>query len=71
MEGLEEQARCYRAFVRVWQGTPYLRGTYFWNWFGYGGPRSREYTPRGKPSARVICCWYGAKGTCPEQFGMP
>lgn len=69
--GLEEQARCYRAFVRVWQGASYLKGTYFWNWFGYGGPRSREYTPRGKPAAGVICRWYGAaKGECPDQFGM-
>ena len=70
--GLEEQARCYRAFIRVWQGTSYLHGTYFWNWFGYGGPRSREYSPRGKPAAKVICGWYGAAGeACPDQFGNP
>ena len=69
--GLEEQARCYRAFVRVWDGVKYLRGVYFWNWFGYGGPLSREYTPRGKPAARVICGWYGAaSGRCPGQHGM-
>jgi len=69
--GLEVQARCYRAFVRVWGGVSYLRGAYIWNWFGYGGPSSREYTPRGKPAARVICGWYGAAaGQCPTRFGL-
>ncbi len=69
---LEEQALCYQAFMRVWRGTSYLRGVYFWTWFGWGGPRSREYTPRGKPAARVICQWFGAaKGACPSAWGMP
>jgi len=67
---LEEQADCYRAFVRVWDGVPYLRGVYFWNWFGWGGPRSREYAPRGKPAARVMCEWFGAK-SCPATYGQP
>lgn len=69
---LEEQADCYRAFVRVWDGVPYLRGVYFWNWFGWGGPHSREYAPRGKPAAEVICRWFGVAGrACPRVHGQP
>ena len=69
---LKEQATCYKAFVRVWRKASYLRGVYFWNWFGWGGPRSGEYCPRGKPAAREICRWFGAaKGRCPTGWGMP
>jgi len=75
---LREQADCYEAFVRVFRdaATPrlgsYLRGVYFWNWFGWGGAKSREYCPRGKPAAEVICRWYGAKpGACPRAHGQP
>ena len=65
---LEEQRRCYQAFVRAWDGADELQGVYFWNWYGWGGPNSREYTPRGKPAALEICRWYG--GTrCPTRFG--
>lgn len=67
--GLDEQARCYQAFTRVWDQVPYLDGVFFWTWFGYGGPKSREYTPRGKPAAKVLCGWYGGK-TCPTRFGL-
>jgi hypothetical protein len=50
---LEEQRRCYEAFRRVWQDAApeVLGGVYFWNWYGWGGPTSRGYTPRGKPAA--------------------
>jgi hypothetical protein len=69
---LQEQADCYRAFIRAWSGARYLEGVYFWNWFGFGGPRSREYCPRGKPAAHVICAWYGAAGgDCPRAWGAP
>jgi hypothetical protein len=69
---LEEQRRDLEAFFRAWQLAPFLRGVYVWNWYGWGGPRSREYTPRGKPAARVICRWFGAKpGACPTAWGMP
>jgi hypothetical protein len=67
-----EQADCYRAFIRVFHDASYLRGVYFWNWFGWGGPGSREYSPRGKPAAGVICGWFGApKDRCPAAWGMP
>ncbi|MCP4606724.1 MAG: hypothetical protein GY847_40485 [Proteobacteria bacterium] len=55
---LEIQRRCYEAFCRVWNGEPRLSGVYFWNWFGWGGPKSKEYTPRGKPAAKEIAKWY-------------
>jgi hypothetical protein len=51
---LEEQRRCYRAFTEVWAGASSLGGVFFWNWYGWGGPRSRGYTPRGKPAAAEI-----------------
>jgi hypothetical protein len=55
---LDEQRRCYEAFRRVWDDEPRLSGAYFWNWFGWGGPTSKEYTPRGKPAAQEIATWY-------------
>ncbi len=49
---LEEQRRAYQAFRRVWQDAPpdAFAGVYFWNWYGWGGPTSRGYTPRNKPA---------------------
>ncbi len=53
---LDEQTRCYRAFATAWQDAPatVLGGIYFWNWYGWGGPHSGGYTPRGKPAADVV-----------------
>ena len=59
---LEQQRRCYEAFWRVWNGEPRLAGVYFWNWFGWGGADSKEYTPRGKPAAKEVARWYGGPG---------
>jgi hypothetical protein len=56
---LDLQRRCYEAFRRVWDGEERLAGAYFWNWFGWGGPKSKEYTPRSKPAAREVGAWYG------------
>lgn len=55
---LEEQRRAYEAFVRAWANSPMLQGVYFWNWFGFGGPKDTNYTPRGKPAADIIRKWY-------------
>lgn len=57
---LEEQRIAYEAFVRAWDGVSFLRGAYWWNWFGWGGPKDTGYTPRGKPAARVIERWFAA-----------
>lgn len=57
---LDLQRRCYESFRRVWDGEDRLAGAYFWNWFGWGGPTSKEYTPRAKPAALEVGAWYGA-----------
>lgn len=58
----EEQRRAYQAFVEVWGGSQILRGVYFWNWFGFGGPEDTGYTPRKKPASRVVQDWYREVG---------
>jgi hypothetical protein len=61
---LEEQRRGFEAFRRVWtertgdttgSATPSgFAGFYIWNWYGYGGPGTTSYTPRGKPAEGEI-----------------
>jgi len=46
----DEQRRAFAAFRRVWTGSTVLEGVYVWNWYGYGGPSTTGYTPRGKPA---------------------
>ncbi len=55
---LEEQRRCYAAFTKAWDGAAALGGVFFWNWYGWGGPASRGYTPRNKPAAEEIRRWF-------------
>jgi len=52
------QLRCYRTMMRVWHDDPRLDGLFVWNWFGFGGLEDRDYTPRGKPAARVLQRWF-------------
>lgn len=52
------QLRLYRSLYQVWQADPRLEGVYIWNWFGVGGPDDTGYTPRGKPSEKVLERWY-------------
>jgi hypothetical protein len=47
---VDEQRRAFAAFRRVWSGSTALAGVYVWNWYGWGGPTSISYTPRGKPA---------------------
>jgi hypothetical protein len=57
---LEEQRRGFEAFRRAWTDPgPSLpgfkfAGAYVWNWYGYGGPGTTGYTPRGKPAAEEV-----------------
>jgi hypothetical protein len=55
---LDEQRRGFAAFRRAWldPGAPstLLDGLYVWNWYGYGGPTSSGYTPRGKPAREEV-----------------
>ena len=55
---LEEQRLAYESFVRVWSDTSFLRGVYWWNWFGFGGAADTSYTPRNKPAQEIIRRWY-------------
>jgi hypothetical protein len=58
---VEEQRRCYAAFVRAWRGAAALEGVVFWTWWGPGGERDGGYTPRGKPAADVLREWFGGR----------
>ena len=58
---LEEQRRCYAAFVAAWRDEPRLAGVFFWQWWGAGGPEDGSYTPRGKPAERVLKTWYSGQ----------
>jgi hypothetical protein len=63
---LDEQRRAFAAFRNVWAppaSTPAgvgdvtpmgFAGLYVWNWYGFGGPNTVSYTPRGKPAAAEV-----------------
>jgi glycosyl hydrolase family 113 len=51
---LDEQRRGFAAFRRAWTGAAALDGVYVWNWYGYGGPDTTGYTPRGKPAETEV-----------------
>jgi hypothetical protein len=53
---LDEQRRAFAAFRQAWTSPPALAldGLYVWNWYGWGGPRSIGYTPRGKPAVEEV-----------------
>jgi hypothetical protein len=51
---LEEQRRGFAAFRRAWTGALDLAGVYIWNWYGWGGPGTTGYTPRGKPAETEV-----------------
>ena len=55
---LEAQRLTYTAFINTWRRSKVLKGLYFWNWFGRGGPKDKGYTPRGKPAECVLRQWY-------------
>ncbi len=57
---LAEQYRCFAALVAAWNGESALEGLMVWNWWGEGGPRDRDYTPRGKPAAALLRAWFSA-----------
>jgi len=53
-----EQQRGFEAFREAWTkpGLAHARldGLYIWNWYGYGGPKTTGYTPRGKPATATV-----------------
>lgn len=54
---VEEQRRCYAAFIAAWSSTR-LAGVFFWSWHGSGGPKDTGYTPRGKPAEQLLRRWF-------------
>jgi len=49
---LEAQRRYYAAARAALEHRAWLRGLFFWESFGRGGPHDRSYTPLGKPAVR-------------------
>lgn len=61
--GLEEQRRCYEAFVRAWPLEPPLAGVIWWEWSPEPcGPQDVSYCPRGKPAEAVLRAWFDMTG---------
>lgn len=59
--GHEEQRRLYEAFLRVWNNTPGVAGIIWWDWsHAPGGAGDYGYTPRGKPTERLLRDWFGS-----------
>jgi hypothetical protein len=52
----ELQQTLYEAFCETFsgKGRGEIGGFFAWNWFGFGGPTDRGYTPRGKPAAASL-----------------
>jgi hypothetical protein len=57
---MEEQRRCYAAFMAAWSGVDALAAVFFWNWYGKGGAEDRGYTPKGKPAGKLLERWFAA-----------
>jgi hypothetical protein len=58
---LDEQRRCYEAFLDAWRASPDLAGVFFYEWYGEGGPDDATYTPRGKPTEQVLRRWFAER----------
>ena len=60
-EAMEEQRRCYRAFMETWRDTPEVGGGIWWEWNdGPGGEKDFNYTPKGKPAEAELRNWFAA-----------
>lgn len=58
-QGLEEQRRCYRAFMDTWKDTPEVGGVIWWEWMNTpGGPEDYNYIPKGKPAELELRKWF-------------
>jgi hypothetical protein len=57
--GLEEQRRCYEAFMRTWDDTPGVAGVIWWEWaIEGGGTGDFNYIPKGKPAEQELRAWF-------------
>lgn len=66
---LHLQQRLYRGFCDAFAQTPSVLGFYVWNWFGFGGPLDRGFTPRGKPAANELAKCFERAWTTPAHVG--
>jgi len=55
---VQEQADCYRAFMRAFAQESFLSGVYFWIWFGAGGVKDGGFSPKNKPATPLIRAFY-------------
>jgi hypothetical protein len=56
---LEEQKRCYEAFLRTWDGRLEVAGILWWEWTsGPGGADDYGFTPENKPAEAVLREWF-------------
>ena len=56
---LEEQRRCYRAFMDTWKDVPEVGGILWWEWTDGGGGRDDfNYTPKAKPAETELRNWF-------------
>ncbi len=61
-EAMEEQRRCYRAFMETWEDTPEVAGIIWWEWNeSDGGITDYNYTPKGKPAEAELRHWYAER----------
>ncbi len=56
---LDEQRRCFQAFIAAWAGRPEAEGVFFYKWLGFDADEMLGYSPRGKPAEHLIRAWYG------------
>jgi len=62
-EGLEEQRKCYQAFMQTWSQEPAVGGIIWWEWTDDpGGPEDYGYTPKGKPAEDLLRAWFATQG---------
>ena len=58
---LNEQANCYKAFLKVWSEELAVGGVFFFEWtLVGGGPEDTGYTPKGKPAEQIIRSYFKA-----------
>ena len=54
---MEEQRRCYQAFLATWGDLSWVAAIYMYDWQEQGGPTHAGFTPRGKPAEQVLRNW--------------